>query len=302
MAYWIELDGQALRQYIDAMAVFEACEAARARVDAFSGGMLWRTTKGHEYLIQTSSDNRQRSLGRRSAATESTFEQFVTGKRAAQDRMRALRQQMAIQYRMNRALRVGNVPALLERILSAMDRCSLHDQVLVAGDCALFAYAAQAGVRLCAAPNAGDVPVPLSLGLWAASDAVKDLAFNALRAADKSFIARVVTADRLQATNAQGVTVEIRHDRLVAALVAPPGPLVLRKFSAAVVTATGRMARMMAIPPTQYISDAFHQAARRDLTPAQRALYAWRASATQRLVECRLPHWDEALGTRSRPA
>jgi len=301
MAQWIELDEQALRQYIDATAAFEACELARARVHAFSGGMLWRTSKGHEYLIQTSSDNRQRSLGRRSAETESKYEQFVTRKRAAQDRLRALRQQMAIHYRMNRALRVGNVPALLERILSAMDRCSLHDEVLVAGDCALFAYAAQAGVRMCAPPNACAVPLPLSLHLWAASDSAKDLAFNALRAADKSFIAREVTADRLQATNAQGVTVDIRHDRLVAALVAPPGPLVLRKFSATVVTATGRMARMTAIPPTQYVLDAFHQAARVDLTPAQSALYAWRAHATQRLVACRLPHWDETLGTRTRP-
>jgi len=302
MADWIELDEQALRQYIDAKTAFEACEAARASVHAFSGGMLWRVSKGHEYLIQTSSDNRQRSLGRRSAETESTYAQFVTRKRAAQDRLRALRQQMAIHYRMNRALRVGSVPALLVRILSAMDRLGLRDEVLVAGDCALFAYAAQAGVRLCAPPDAGVVPARLSLHLWAASDTAKDLAFKALRAADKSFIARQVTADRLQVTNSQGATVDIRHDRLVAALVAPPGPLVLRKFSAAVVAATGRMARMTAIPPTQYILDAFHQAARVDLTPAQSALYAWRARATQRLVECRLHHWDEALGSRARPA
>lgn len=299
MAYWIELDEQALRQYIGAKATFEGCEAARSRVDAFSGGMLWRTSKGHEYLIQTSSDNRQRSLGRRSAETESTYEQFVTRKRTAQEHLRALRQEMATHDRMNRALRVGNVPVLLERILAAMDRLSLHDEVLVAGDCALFAYAAQAGVRLYAPPTAGDMPVPLSLQLWAASDATKDLAFKALRAADKSFIARQVTADRLQATNAQGVTVEIRHDSLVAALVAPPGPRVLRKFSAAVVSATGRMVRMTAIPPVQYVLDAFHQAARADLAPTQTALYAWRARAMQRLVECHLPHWGEALGSRA---
>jgi hypothetical protein len=264
--------------------------------------MLWRVSKGHEYLIQTGCDNRQRSLGRRSAETESAYEQFVTPKLAAQDRLRALRQQMATHYRMNRALRVGNVPTLLVRILAAMDRLNLRDEVLVAGDCALFAYAAQAGVRLCARATAGDVPAPLSVLLWAASDTAKDLAFKALRAADKSFIARRVTADRLQAINAQGVTVEIRHDRVAAALVAPPGPPVLRKFSATVVTATGRMARMTAIPPTQYILDAFHQAARVDLTPAQSALYAWRARVTQRLVECRLPRWDAALGTGVQPA
>lgn len=302
MAGWIELNEKEIRQYIDAKAVFEAFEAAQACVDACRGGMLWRTAKGHEYLIQTSSDNRQRSLGRRTAETESKYEQFITQKRTAQDGLRALRQQMAIHNRMNRELRVGNVPALLVRILTAMGRLGLHDRVLVAGDYALFAYAAEAGVRLCAQPNMADSPVPLSFQLWAPIDAVKDLVFKALCAADKSFIAREITADRLQATNAQSVNVEIRHDRFITASITPPGPLDLRKFSAAVVSTSGRMARMTAIPPAQYILDAFHQAARVDLTPEQSALYRWRACATQRLVASRLPNWGDALGIHTRPA
>lgn len=302
MAYWIELDGEASRQYLDATAAFEAWEAARSRVGAFSGGMLWRTSKGHEYLIQTSSDNRQRSLGRRSAETESHYDQFVTRKRAAQEHLRTLRQKMTMHTRRNRSLGVGNVPPRLARILLAMDRLNLHDQVLVAGECALFAYAAQAGVRLCTPPCAGDLPAPLSLQLWAASDTAKDLAFNALHAADKSFIACQVTPDRLQATNTQGDIVEIRHDRLVAALVPSHGALALRKFSAPVVTATGRMARMTAIPPTQFVVDSFDHAARADVTPTQSALHVWRAQAAQRLVQCRLPQWDEVLEGRARPA
>ncbi|SPS03046.1 hypothetical protein CBM2634_U70008 [Cupriavidus taiwanensis] len=56
---WIELDEDALRQYIDAKAVFEAWESARAKAAEVRGGMLWRTTKGREYLIRTGVDNKQ---------------------------------------------------------------------------------------------------------------------------------------------------------------------------------------------------------------------------------------------------
>ncbi|WP_427309177.1 hypothetical protein [Cupriavidus sp. H39] len=59
---WIELDEDALRQYIDAKTVFEAWESARAKAAEVRGGMLWRTTKGREYLIRTGVDNKQKSL------------------------------------------------------------------------------------------------------------------------------------------------------------------------------------------------------------------------------------------------
>jgi hypothetical protein len=99
VAHWIDLDEQALRQYRDAAAAFTACEAARREVEAFSGGMLWRVSKGHQYLIHTRKDNRQHSLGCRSLETERQYHAFVARKRAAQDRLDALRQQMAIHFR-----------------------------------------------------------------------------------------------------------------------------------------------------------------------------------------------------------
>ena len=49
---WFELDEDALRQYIDAKAVFEAWDSARAKA-----------AEGREYLIRTGVDNKQKSLG-----------------------------------------------------------------------------------------------------------------------------------------------------------------------------------------------------------------------------------------------
>lgn len=47
---WIELDEDALRQYIDARAVFEAWKSARITAAEVRGGMLWRSAKGRESL------------------------------------------------------------------------------------------------------------------------------------------------------------------------------------------------------------------------------------------------------------
>ncbi|MCY1282092.1 hypothetical protein D9M68_358940 [compost metagenome] len=292
MADWIELDERALRQYIDAKQTFEAYEAACRQVQSVSGGMLWRRSKGHEYLIQTSKDNRQRSLGRKSAETEAQYAQFTARKRAAQERLRTVRHQMAIHHQLNRGLRVGHVPALLVRILAALERLGLHDDVLVAGEAALFAYETQAGVRLCepASPASQDGPGRLSLQIWVASHAVRELAFTALRAADKSFIARHVHADGLEAGNAQGWTVAIRDTTASAAVIASASPLAMSKFSIPVVSETGRMARLTTIPPCLYVACEISQAARNDLPPALRAWHDARAHAVLRLVEMCFPN------------
>lgn len=300
MADWIDLEENALRQFIDAAATFEACEAAWRQVEAFSGGMLWRVSKKHEYLIQTGKDNRQRSLGRRSPETERQYEQFTARKRAAQERLRALRQQMALHYRLNRALQVGRVPAPLVRILAALERRGLRDEVLVAGEAALFAYETQAGVRFSEPDRCNQTP--LSLQLLVSGSAAKDAAFAALRAADKSFIARQTGHDgciRLQAANAKGWTVDIHANAVSAAMLAPAGPLATRRFSVPVVSETGRMARLTTVPPVLYIL-SLRQAVYANLDARVKTGCEARAHRVSRLVETRLPNWSEGLGSRVR--
>lgn len=279
MPDWIELDEQAMRQYFDAKEVFEAWEAARASAQAYSGGMFWRISKGNEYLIRSSKDNRQHSLGRRSADTEATYERFSSEKHRALSTLTALRHQLAMHYRQNRSLGVGNAPALLVRALAAFNRHGLRDDVLVAGDCALFAYAAQACVRL---PERDALAEPrLTLQLIAADPTTGERAFAALCAADKSFVASQVTAERLKATNSAGSVVEI-YGGWHASMSANSSPCEMHAFSAPVVSATGRMARMTAVHPSWYASHAQCQSG-----------HAQRAGIVRRLLDYRLREWRE---------
>lgn len=279
MPDWIELDEQATRQYFDAKEVFEAWESARDAAQRFSGGMFWRVSKGNEYLIRSGKDNRQHSLGRRSMETEATFERFISEKRQALSTLTVLRHQMAMHYRQNRAFGVGNAPALLIRALSAFNRQGLRDDVLVTGDCALFAYAAQACVRL---PERDDLAEPrLSLQFVAADRAIAERAFAALRAADKSFVASQVTDERLKARNSEGNVVDIYVGWHVG-MFANSTPLGMRAFSVPVVSAVGRMARMTAVHPRWYVSNAFDKCG-----------HSQHSGMVLRLLDFRLREWRE---------
>lgn len=133
------MDEDALRQYIDAKAVFEAWESARAKAAAVRGGMLWRTTKGREYLIRTGVDNKQKSLGVRSEATEDMYSRFITRKEAAEARLKTLVDELDRHRRLNRAVHVGRVPDILVAILHVMTRLNIAEHFIVIGTHALYA-------------------------------------------------------------------------------------------------------------------------------------------------------------------
>lgn len=286
MPDWIELDKQATRQYFDAKEVFEAWEAARDGAQRFSGGMFWRVSKGNEYLIRSGKDNRQHSLGRRSAETEATFERFMSEKRQAVSTLIALRAQVAVHYRLNRTLRVGNARPLLVRALSAFNRHGLRDGLLVMGDCALFAYAALACVRL---PDRADLAESrLALQLVAADSDTGERAFSALCAADKSFVAFQVTDERLKATNSEGSVVEI-HSGWTGSMSTTSSPLEMHTLSVPVVSATGRMARMTAVHPRWYAGNELRQAGG-----------SRKAEMVLRLLDYRLRDWRDESKNQTR--
>ncbi|WP_227460937.1 hypothetical protein [Cupriavidus pauculus] len=293
MTDWIELNDQASRQYADATIVFAEWEKARARVQECSGGMIWRTSKGREYLIQTGKDNRQRSLGPRSPHTEAIYTAFISRKRQAQETLGRLRHEMALADRQNRALQVGDAPALLVRILTNMERIGLRDSTLIAGDCALLAYAAQARVKSWLAAGQVHDCEPIHVQILAADARAKDMALAALLAADKTFIASQATEGRLNLKNAQGATAEILYDGLIQILFKPDMPMAVRPFSVPLVATSGRMARMTAIPPSMYVLRAHGLAGRTDISPAEALQHAQRALAVRRLIKSHLPDWND---------
>ena len=71
--HWIELSNDIKRQYIDAQSLFTALEEAKKEAAQVRGGMHWKKQQGYEYLVRSSAQNSQKSLGPRSEETEAMY-------------------------------------------------------------------------------------------------------------------------------------------------------------------------------------------------------------------------------------
>nr|WP_315463950.1 GSU2403 family nucleotidyltransferase fold protein [uncultured Rhodoferax sp.] len=129
------------RQFIDAETVFLATAQAKKVAAEVRGSMLWRDLRGKATLIRTSANGAQKSLGPRSEDTEAMYASFMARKKSAEERLKALKTQLATQQRLNRALRVG-------RVLNALESIGVQDHFMVVGTHALYAYETAAGVRI----------------------------------------------------------------------------------------------------------------------------------------------------------
>lgn len=202
-------DQQSLQQ-IDSAQLYEAWIANGRHVLAHQYGMRWMRSAGRDYLLRLSdAKGNGRSLGVRSPETERIFAEFQEGKARADGRSKQLRERMAQQARMNKALRLGRAPSIVGRILRSIDLVA-RGEFRVIGTHALFAYEAMAGVHLVSDLLAsGDVDL-LADGRKKVSILADRLApdglIGVLRKADKTF-------DRLEpgsyrAVNADGFMVD----------------------------------------------------------------------------------------------
>jgi hypothetical protein len=138
----------AARQLIDSITVFNEYRRVEATSRPFAGGMYWKRQGEYEYLVRTRVDGRQYRIGPRSPETQKTYQDFIEGKRAAEDRLRSLRAALDDAVRLNRALKVGRVPAPVIAVLQAIEDAGLGEHFVVVGTHALYAYETAAGVRI----------------------------------------------------------------------------------------------------------------------------------------------------------
>ena len=141
------LEGQN-RQFIDAEVVFRAHRQAVSAAAEVRGSMFWRELRGKRTLIRSSAAGSQKSLGLHSESTQAIFDSFQARKSSSQERVRSLAAQLAIQQRLNRALRVGRVPNIVVKLLNALHQVALEGFFTVVGTHALYAYEQAAGVRI----------------------------------------------------------------------------------------------------------------------------------------------------------
>ncbi len=270
----IDIGNEARRQYVDAQATFTAWEEATRRAAEVRGGMYWRRQGNAEYLVRTSAQNSQKSLGPRSEKNEAIFNKFTSTKEGLEARRDQLSKALIQHQRLNRALFVGRAPQILVEILNALDKFGIAENFVVIGTHALYAYEAAAGIRFESTEALATRDVDL---LW---DTRKRIHFftkmerlgssmlGILQKVDKTFEIR--DDQRYTAVNSRGFEVDILRRE---ASEGDPHPLLLtedegdfivvqakkagflldaKPFSAMIVSPSGYMARMNTVSPVVF--------------------------------------------------
>lgn len=110
--------------------------------------MFWKTQNGRDYLIRTTTRGGQKSLGTRSEQTEIIYKEFTVRKQRLEKRVSDLSNALELHRKLNKVFRVGRSPEILVAILNQLAVSGIADYFTVIGTQSLYAYAAAAGVRL----------------------------------------------------------------------------------------------------------------------------------------------------------
>ena len=302
------------RQYIDAVAVFEALEEAVAEAAQVRGGMYWHagapTAPDAKYLVRTTPAGAETSIGARTPETEAIYARFTQRKQESAERMAGLRAALVQQQRLNRALRVGRVDPLVVSLLGRLASTHLSEHFRVIGTHALYAYEAVAGVRL-------DSEVLATRDMDLLWDTRKRITFSTqlarvdssmlgvLKRVDNTF--RIRKSQKYTAVNKDGFEVDIiRRERAGD----DPHPIKLSAedddfwvvqarranllldsptFSAVIVASNGTMARMTTVNPVTFVAFKRWLADQPEREAIKRRRDALQADAVQELLEKYLP-------------
>ncbi len=287
----LETSASISRQYIDAVAVFEALEEALEEAAQVRGGMYWHagppTSPDAKYLVRTTPAGAETSLGSRTAELDAIYTRFTQRKRESAERVSGLQAALMQQQRLNRALRVGRVDPLVVALLNRLASTKLSEHFRVVGTHALYAYEAAAGVRLNAETLATrDIDL-----LW---DTRKRIIFSTqlarvdssmlgvLKKVDATF--RIRKGQKYTAVNKDGFEVDIiRRERRANVLLDSPG------FSAVIVASNGTMARMNTVHPATFVAFKRWMSTQAERDALKRRRDALQADTVQELLEKYLP-------------
>ncbi len=149
MAY-AELEGEQVRQLINAEQVFDAYRAARTTFrERFGGSLTWKTVGGHDYLYRAHRPGAWKSLGPRSPETELIHGRFVDGRKRARLRTALLAKRLDHMAALNQVHRLGRLPVTAARILRALDDAKLTKPIVATvGTNALYVYERMVGVQV----------------------------------------------------------------------------------------------------------------------------------------------------------
>ena len=300
-----DLPEDAIRQYIDARQSFSAYEQAKVRALAYRGGMVWKTVKGRDYLVRTTTKSAQTSLGVRSEATEAIYLKFTEGKAVAQESVRGLKAALERHQRLNRALRIGRTPNIIIDVLAALESAGMADHFTVVGTNALHAYETAASGLLASQDFdlLWDNRKKLSLVLQ--EGPLVDGMIGLLKKVDRTFVIR--EDQKYTAVNKDGYEVdfirrnsevnparfsELDDDFWVVKARNADWLLSAPKFKAMVVGVSGQMAHMNTVDPRAFALFKLWMAEQNDREYGKRLRDAAQAKAVISLINERLPQFS----------
>lgn len=142
------LSNQQRLHQVNSEQLYENYRSALGHAASYIYGMRWKTVRNTEYLFRDRDRHGNgKSLGPRSEKTEALLVAFTAGREAAQERLRLITEKIDEQVRLNKALRLNRVPRVVARVLRELDRAGLHDEFMVIGTQALYAYEAAGGAH-----------------------------------------------------------------------------------------------------------------------------------------------------------
>lgn len=305
-----------LRQYTDAVAVFEAYRRSGKEASSVRGSMFWRDLRGTKTLIRTSAAGAQHSLGKESEQTQAMYANFMEKKTQLEQRRKTLAIKLEEMRKLNKVYGVGRTPQVVVALLQALEKAGIAEQFQTVGTHALYAYEAACGVRVgTEALATRDVDLLYDtrqhVSFVTAMNRLDASLINIFQKADKTFRVR---RDQLQtAVNDDGFEIDIirrvardgdphplpmsgAEEDLWAVQVSSGNRLVsARQHEQMVVSARGDMALMRTVHPLDFISVKTALAASDDRDPLKRPKDRLQAQVVQLL-------WDGYLSHRYRGA
>ncbi len=210
-----QIDNNQIRFLTDIRQTYQTFLDAKEELTRFKGSMKWKITDSGTYLIRVlDSRGTEKSLGKKDTEKETVFENFNSGKAAAQARLEILKTSLARMSAMAKAADLGRLPAIVGKILRKLeDEKLLGEHIIVVGTHALYAYEAAAGVQFDSEMLAtADVDLLIDsrkqLKLMITDPAIAESGIlGVLCKADKSF--KKLRAQTYTAANNQGFMVDL---------------------------------------------------------------------------------------------
>lgn len=309
-----DLSANQLRVLTDARQTWDAYREAKHVLSRYAGGMTWKTVGGREYLVKVlNRRGANRSLGPRSAQTESVFQEWSAGKMRAAERETSLARSLDEMAGMSVGVRINRVPSVVTAALRRLDEFGLLGKnLMVIGTNALYAYEAAAGVQFDAGLLAtSDVDL-----LWDARSSLKLALFDGevaeagllaiLKKVDRSFTPRENAT--FSAVNKAGFMVDLikqvpkppwkrgEPEKMAAGDLTPSWIenvkwlLASEKFHAVVVGQDGFPAPMICPEPRAFATYKQWLSGQDDRDPAKKARDQHQALAVAGLVAEKFPH------------